>query len=608
MSLTEYLRELRTAPRTLTVREQRFFWVLWGVVALTRLLALSRSALDWDEELFAEGVRNYNVAEHHPHPPGYPLFIALAKLLRLCMHSDFRSLQAVATIAGALLFGALFYLGRELRCSFAVSLGGALLTSVMPTVWYYGGTALSDLPALTASAFAAALLLRAARSPGRWLPAMILVAVTAAIRPQSLFVLAAAAAISIAAAQPWKQMMTAIATGAAIVAVIYVAAAFASDDPPYGFLREIGGTSRYVAVQDSFQNVYRPPLRTLAASFLIHPMSGGYGGLVLFALSLGVAIEGMVRRRVEIAVLLSLFLPTALISWMMLDPTAVNRYALTYVPMYGLLAAVGIATIARSLHRFHESAPRWFAATTTAALTLWLALWTWPALQVVRSGDSPPVEAMRWVRRNVPQVGPQVYVQSALMQHAGYWLPDYHYVLIARDSEMPARAFDFGNIFVSEGISSQTGSRHFVRKSARLWEIARKRYFEVSITPLNQMTRFGEGWYDEERDHDVTWRWMGARSATYFPYGRDGVLELSFHVPHDVLPRPPVVTVTWNGQVIDKLLCTAPEYSRQYKLPSRKETRNELVITTDQLALHPNPGDPRSFGLMVRRVEFEIEN
>ena len=34
---------------------------------------------DIDSINFALGVRDFDVAQHQPHPPGYPVFIALAK-------------------------------------------------------------------------------------------------------------------------------------------------------------------------------------------------------------------------------------------------------------------------------------------------------------------------------------------------------------------------------------------------------------------------------------------------------------------------------------------------------------------------------------------------
>ena len=44
------------------------------------LAFLPRTLEDLDSINFALGVRHFDVAEHQPHPPGYPVFIALGKV------------------------------------------------------------------------------------------------------------------------------------------------------------------------------------------------------------------------------------------------------------------------------------------------------------------------------------------------------------------------------------------------------------------------------------------------------------------------------------------------------------------------------------------------
>jgi hypothetical protein len=44
------------------------------------LACLPTTLEDLDSINFALGVRQFDVARHQPHPPGYPVFIALAKV------------------------------------------------------------------------------------------------------------------------------------------------------------------------------------------------------------------------------------------------------------------------------------------------------------------------------------------------------------------------------------------------------------------------------------------------------------------------------------------------------------------------------------------------
>src|SRR5256885_4788612 len=105
-------------------------------------------------------MRSYDVAQHHPHPPGFPLFIALGRAVRLLGLDDFHALQAVSTVAAMLLFPAVLMLGRELRLRAETAMAAAALCAFFPNVWFFGGTAFSDVASLTLVVFAVALLLR----------------------------------------------------------------------------------------------------------------------------------------------------------------------------------------------------------------------------------------------------------------------------------------------------------------------------------------------------------------------------------------------------------------------------------------------------------------
>jgi 4-amino-4-deoxy-L-arabinose transferase-like glycosyltransferase len=133
------------------------------LVAATRVLALARSPWEWDEMAFSLGVRNYDVIHHFPHPPGFPLFIAFAKVFRFIGLSDFRALQMVVLLGAIALFPLTYLLARELGFSFGVAFGGALMLAFAPNVWFYGGTAFSDVPTLALTLAACVLLLRGAQ-------------------------------------------------------------------------------------------------------------------------------------------------------------------------------------------------------------------------------------------------------------------------------------------------------------------------------------------------------------------------------------------------------------------------------------------------------------
>src|SRR5262245_31521820 len=63
---------------------------------------LPKSLEDLDSINFALGVRHFDVAEHQPHPPGYPLYILVAKGIQALVRSELTALSVLSAVAGAL--------------------------------------------------------------------------------------------------------------------------------------------------------------------------------------------------------------------------------------------------------------------------------------------------------------------------------------------------------------------------------------------------------------------------------------------------------------------------------------------------------------------------
>src|SRR5207253_8565556 len=164
-------------------RQRILFIAVAAAVALTRLAALSRTLWDWDEVLFSTALHHFDVAAHHPHPPGFPLYVFLGRIVRLGIHDDFRALQAINLVAAMLLFPAVFLLARAFRFDFATAMSGALLFAFLPNVVFFGGTAFSDVPSLAVLVFALAMLLRGRESRRDFFLGCLLLGIALAFRP-----------------------------------------------------------------------------------------------------------------------------------------------------------------------------------------------------------------------------------------------------------------------------------------------------------------------------------------------------------------------------------------------------------------------------------------
>ena len=141
--------------------------VLLAVVFLALHLPYFPTSLeDLDSINFALGVRQFDVAHHQPHPPGYPVYIALAKVVRAAVPDETRALALLSVVAGALgvvamaaLFGRLTSAGRSTWVPVALGL-------TAPLYWFTAARPLSDMPGLAAALAVQALTLGAVTTRG----------------------------------------------------------------------------------------------------------------------------------------------------------------------------------------------------------------------------------------------------------------------------------------------------------------------------------------------------------------------------------------------------------------------------------------------------------
>ena len=443
----------------LTRRERLAALALSLLVALTRWPALSRSLWDWDEALFALAVRDYDVSAYHPHPPGFPLFIAAAKLIPA---DAFHALQTVVFLSSLFVFPAMFFLARALRASAPVAMGAGLLLAFFPNVWFYGGTALSDVPSMVLVVTACTLLLRRQVVLGA-----IVLGIAAGFRPQNLLIGAVPLMMNVATGfspsklrehdrlKPVAPFAVAVVALVLIVGVTYGTAASLSGG--WEVYRDtLARHESYIRNTDSFLAPRHPGLIRVADDFFFRP----YRAPAVNAIVTILAAVALLRRRQWLVV--AIFGPFCLFAWLFLDFHSASRFSVAYMPLFAMLAAAGIPERGRSV--------------VTALVVALMMVWTWPALRVVHTTDSPPVAAIESLRA----FGGTIYVDERLGAHAEVLIPDRtrHPVRVA-----PPFVHAPNAVLLREGASLAPGARTYARERDRLAAIARARYFEVSVLP-----------------------------------------------------------------------------------------------------------------------------
>ncbi|MBP7779260.1 MAG: DUF2723 domain-containing protein [Acidobacteria bacterium] len=151
--------------------------VVVGVIG-GHVTSLPTTLEDIDSVNFALGVRDFDPGQHRPHPPGYPVYIALGKastaVTRMAWPDGRPDRVEARALAALSLAGALALVWLIARLSATLARGGAgrtgqpsltrraaltaLLFAACPLTWYLAARPMSDVPGLAAAAAALACL------------------------------------------------------------------------------------------------------------------------------------------------------------------------------------------------------------------------------------------------------------------------------------------------------------------------------------------------------------------------------------------------------------------------------------------------------------------
>ncbi len=114
----------------------------------SRLLFLPDGPWEQDEAIFAGAVHDYKMVAHRPHPPGFPAWIGLARLLHPLTGDAILSMQllsSVASVVGIVVLAAIL----ATIVSGPVALCVAMLFACLPGVWFHAPRAFTTTPAVT---------------------------------------------------------------------------------------------------------------------------------------------------------------------------------------------------------------------------------------------------------------------------------------------------------------------------------------------------------------------------------------------------------------------------------------------------------------------------
>jgi hypothetical protein len=364
-------------------RGSRAWWAA-AALALVFLLGhlpfLASTLEDVDSVNFALGLRDFDPVRHRPHPPGYPLYMALAKAANLLL-SEPRALAFWGAIFGALsafallrIFAALDALDGDLAPppdrlrQFRVGewLGrpavATALTMMAPLFWMTASRPMSDTAGLAASLTAQAILLTAMVRQRSAAAAGESPSSAAAVQSGRLILLGAfmsAVAIGFRTQGAWLTLPVLAlavldragrgAAGALIGGLFWLASGtllwlvplvIASGGPgPYYAAFGAQAGEDWAGVDLLATNVSARRLAfALYETFVRHWAGAGWFIVLLAAIGAGVLLWS--GRRALLAVTVA-FVPYAIFH-LLFQETATTRYALPLVPAVAYLVVRGL--------------------------------------------------------------------------------------------------------------------------------------------------------------------------------------------------------------------------------------------------------------------------
>lgn len=185
---------------------------------------LPASLEDLDSINFALAIRDFDVAEHQPHPPGYPIFVAAAKAVNVFTGSEVVTLSLLGVVCGALAIFAMAALAGAIEAGERIepaATGAALLFAAAPLVWITAARPLSDMPGLAAVLLLQWITLRAS-SPRAIVAASFLAGLSAGIRSQVVWLTVPLVALALARHDSPDRLRTAASAAGAYAAGVFV--------------------------------------------------------------------------------------------------------------------------------------------------------------------------------------------------------------------------------------------------------------------------------------------------------------------------------------------------------------------------------------------------
>jgi len=370
-------------------------------LAWTRFAFLASGPWEWDETLFARGILRFDIHAHFPHPPGFPLWLALGWLVSPLVSEPLRALQLLSAAFSVLTLWPLAALCRRVSPP-AVAMTTALVFLVLPGVWLHAPRGFSATPAAFFALWGAVVAIDGLAGRRATLFAGLVTA-SFLIRPillPSLGLLWLAGALSV---HPRRRLLPGIAIGIGATVTAAVAMVLIQ-----------GNWSRFIEAFSSHATRHARGLAEnvvgLAELGIVKGTGGVWPSLTLLILA-GLGLVVWKRRRGwRLAAAWAIVWAVGIAQLVWLQDRKYPRYAVPFQLAAAPLVAAGAAA----------AAPAAAAAGGLAALGAFLAVRAYPVVEEQHSNQMSMWAAVRFASAVANRNGYELLLEPGIAPFVSY--------------------------------------------------------------------------------------------------------------------------------------------------------------------------------------------
>lgn len=494
---------------------------------ISRWLARPASWWEWDEILFGRALREFNVVKHAPHPPGFPVLVAMGKLANWFLHDEFGALVAVNFLFASLLGAALFYLFKEIFNDRRLAVAGALLCCFFPNLWVYSCAPRSDTPAFVLGLIGLTLVLRGRCSTRALLLGCAILGVSMGVRVTVLPVMGTVTALVLLGRlrqREWRLVAWCLAIIALGIVSWYVPLIWHHGWRAY---REASSShSQFVLFDDSILSKgINGWWSHRAQRFLVDLWGDAWIAWTVYGLSAcGLLMLAVCKRWAALGWLLAAFVPYLIFTFLLNNPMQTVFYAMPFQPLFAALMAAALLLLSERL--FNPVRFPWLqyaGLVLVIGLTLGLGEWAWWPVKLLHREKSPIFRAIADLRAQLDPQRDELRNEILYDPQVNFLLPEYKTQTLETvtlpEPNLLNPAYQTGRTFALTQAplpfgNSQLYQWNGARGRRRITKMSLERYLKLYLTEITPVwqTVYLDGWYGVENDGVNVWQWMGRRA------------------------------------------------------------------------------------------------